>query len=975
MKKKLYAVACAVLAIDMKHSAEKLRYDIEFKFLEAGLHNNPKLLKEKLQAAIDEISASNLCERIIIGYGVCGKGTIGVQSRSIPLTIPKVHDCVALFLGGDAAYKREFKKYPGTYYLSAGLCEQTEASMAKRKQFTYCGDKKLEFSDLVEKHGKKAALQTFDFLNSWQKNYQRAVFIETGIKKSLKYEKLAKEMAGEYNWEYEKINGSSFLIDKMITADHSSSEILYVPPEHVIGFDAIQSTLSAGPVIDSESFKIQTHQLAGHKDVSAPDLKSEIDLKSKIDCKKKSASDYSSSTSVLLQSGLKEKPNQLHEPHDSYIKTGLGIDAGGTYTDAVIYDLEKNRTLFKSKSLTTKWDFTKGINSALKKLDAEKLLKVELVSLSTTLATNAIVENQGQKVGMILMPPLGLDIYKSIDHRPMAIIKGQLEINGRQIQNIDKNEVKQAAARMVKNNGVTAFAVSGYAGSVNPEHEIKVKKIIHDETGMSVSCGHELSDTLDFQTRAVTAMLNARIIPRLTCLLYDLEKVLKDKGINAPVVVVKGDGTLINSTMAKKRPVETILSGPAASVAGARHLTGIKDAIVVDMGGTTTDTAALSNNKVSLNEKGSNVGGHRTHVKALEIRTAGLGGDSLIEFKKGVFSIGPKRVAPMAWLGHIYPKAADAVNFLNQNMNRHTLTTEKMHILVKTGSAKKIELNSMEQKIISLLAQRPYSIDELVLKTNVLSSINLPLQRLEENFIVQRCGLTLTDILHITGRFVKWDRKTAEQYCEMFCFLSKKQLSELTQYLLDMGRDLLTMELLKRQLDDEVDPEAMNTCPVCRVLIDNLLAGGNPDYSVSINFKRPVIGIGAPVQYFLPRAVKPFGTRAVLPEDSDVANAIGAIVSKIVIKKQLRIIPGDQGGFSVEGVSGTHQFKEFEKADDFARKTLARMVKKMAQDSGTSSRKITFKTKDHIPKTVCGDPVFMERIIYAVLTGRPDKSL
>ncbi len=209
---------------------------------------------------------------------------------------------------------------------------------------------------------------------------------------------------------------------------------------------------------------------------------------------------------------------------------------------------------------------------------------------------------------MILMPPCGLDIYKNIDHRPMAVIKGKLEINGRQIEDIDPDEVRQAAAQMVKHNGVTAFAVSGYAGSINPEHEIKVKKIIHDETGLFVSCGHELSDTLDFQTRAVTAMLNARIIPRLTSLLYDLEQVLADKNIHAPVVVVKGDGTLMSSAMAKKRPVETILSGPAASVAGARHLTGIKNAIVVDMGGTTTDTAALSDNRVNLNEKGSNVG-------------------------------------------------------------------------------------------------------------------------------------------------------------------------------------------------------------------------------------------------------------------------------------------------------------------------------------------------------------------------------
>jgi len=388
------AIACAVLAIDMKHSAKKLGLDIEYKFLEAGLHNNPKLLKEKLQTAIDKISAKGLCERIIIGYGICGKGTIGVQSRNVPLTIPKVHDCVALFLGGDQAYKNEFKKFPGTYYLSAGWCEEKTEPMSQRKQWAYFGDKKLKFDDLVKKHGKNAAQQTFDFLNSWQKNYQRAAFIETGAKTSPRYEKFAQEMAREYNWKYHKIKGGQGLIEKMITASHSTSEILFVPPEHVIGFDAIQSTLSANPILDFE--------------IKVDNTSSRIEI----------------------------EDQKIHI--DSYIKTGLGIDAGGTYTDAVIYDLEKNKTLFKAKSLTTKWDFTIGINSALKKLDQEKLRGIELVSLSTTLATNAIVENEGQKVGMILMPPYGLGIDKNIPHHPKSVIKGQLEITGRQIIAIDR---------------------------------------------------------------------------------------------------------------------------------------------------------------------------------------------------------------------------------------------------------------------------------------------------------------------------------------------------------------------------------------------------------------------------------------------------------------------------------------------------------------------------------------------------------
>ncbi len=931
MKKKPFVIACAVLAIDMKHSAAELGLDIDYKFLEAGLHNNPPLLKEKLQAAIDEISASGLCSRIIIGYGVCGKGTIGVQSRNLPMTIPRVHDCIALFLGGDQAYKDQFKQYPGTYYLSAGWCEEKTEPMSQRKQWANYGDQKLNFTELVDQYGQDAAEHTFEFLNSWQKNYQRAAFIETGAKTSPRYEKFAREMAEEYQWTYDKIQGSQALIKQLITAHGSTPEILYVPPEHVISFDAVHSTLAAHPFLDQ-----------GQKTGIA---NSEVEIRG------------------------------TDTPVDATITIGLGIDAGGTYTDAVIYDLKNNITLFKSKSLTTKWDFTMGISRALKKLDQEKLFQVELVSLSTTLATNAIVENEGQTVGMILMPPPGLGIEKNIAHHPKAVVKGQLDITGSEVIGVDPDQVRQAAAQMVETHKVTAFAVSGYAGSINPEHELRVKEIIHEHTGCFVTCGHELSDALNFQTRAVTAMLNARIIPRLTGLLADLEKVMNALGITAPMVVVKGDGTLMSAAMARLRPVETILSGPAASVAGARHLTGIRDALVVDMGGTTTDTAALAGNQVSLSQQGSNVGGHRTHVQALEIRTTGLGGDSLIKFERGEFLIGPKRVAPIAWLGQMHPKTSAAVNFLKQNLKPHAASSRKMQILALTGSVKQLELTSLEEKIVSLLKQRPHSIEELVAKTGVLSDSGLPLQRLEENFILQRCGLTLTDLLHITGQFVKWDTRTAEAYAGMLAFLSQKTVPEMARHLLDMGTRMLTLELLKRRLDDEVDPEALHNCPVCKTLINTLMEKDNPHYSISINLKHPVIGIGAPIGYFLAQAVKPLGARAILPDDADVANAIGAVTSHVVIKKQLRIIPGDQGGFRVEGIAGTHQFKVFDDADAFARKELVQMVRERALAAGTSSRSVTLKTHDLLPVTAGGDAVFMGRTIYADLTGRPDMAV
>ena len=928
--RKPYVIACAVLALDIKAVAEKLDSDIGFKYLEGGLHERPHLLREKLQAAIDEISASGRCERIMVGYGVCGRGTIGIQARDIPLSIPKVHDCMALFLGGDRAYQRQFKKYPGTYYLSAGWYEEKTEPFSQQKKSVFLGDQKLSYDELVDKYGENAAKETYRFFSTWKQNYQRAAFIETGVKRSPRSENHAREMAHEYGWQYEKIPGDHALIEKLLGARETNDEILVVPPNHVIQFDSLESKLSAKPVWA----KKETRQ-------PEPEI------------------------TVLDDEGL-----QVDDA--AYLKIGLGIDAGGTYTDTVLYDFEQGRTICKSKALTTKWDFTVGIHEALANLDLPTLKQVEMVSLSTTLATNAIVEGEGQKVGMIIMPPYGRFDAEDIPYEPKAAITGQLEISGTEIAPLDVAQVKHIARRMVKEDEVKAFAVSGYAGAINPAHELTVKRIIREETGLFVTCGHELSDTLNFQTRAHTAMLNARIIPKLTKLLLDLEKVLVTLGIAAPVVVVKGDGTLMDAELARERPVETILSGPAASVAGARHLTGLKNALVVDMGGTTTDTAALTDGAVSICETGSNVGGHKTHVKALEIRTAGLGGDSLIQWEKGQFLIGPQRVAPIAWLGAEYAGTDKAIEYLNRRKDRFNASTRGMQILALTGSRDRLNLTPPEEKIIALLKDRPFSIQELCERTGVMLEWGLKIKRLEDNFVIQRCGLTLTDLLHVTGRFVQWDRRAAENFCRLFSHLTKMDIPQMAKHLLDMGIERLTLELLKRQLDEETDPEALDTCPICKTLIKNLFANGNDQYAVRIELKRPVVGIGAPIHFFLPKAAQTLGAEAVLPEDADVANAIGAVTSDVVVKRQAVIVPGQGGGFMIRGLVGARQFGKFDEADAFVRRELIRMVRDQARTAGTSSRVVELKTDDQIPTTADGCPIFIARTIQAKLKGRPD---
>lgn len=930
-KERIFVIACGVLALDIRRVAEEMNISVGTRFLPGGLHENPAKLRKEVQAAVDDISASADWDRIAVGYGVCGRGTVELRARGIPLAIPRVHDCISLFLGSNSAYKREFKRYPGTYYLSAGWYEEKTEPLRQKRPYVYMEDKRVYYDELVEQYGEAHARETFDFLSSWQRNYQRAAFIDTGAGGESKYAAHARAMAEKYDWKYEALKGDTGLLRRLLTARSTSDDILVVPPGHVTVFDTMEGGLKASPTANARDRAART--------------------RSRIE--------------IIEGSGARA---------GQYLKMGLGIDAGGTYTDAVIYDLASGRVLAKNKALTTKWDYTVGIEQALAGLDENLLAQAELVAVSTTLATNAIVEGDGQKVGLLIMPPYGLFDNNDIPYEPKAVIAGRLEITGNVIEALDKKALKETARAMISRQGVEAFAVSGFAGSINPEHELAVKRILQAETGCFVSCGHELSDLLNFRTRAETAVLNARIVPRLVKLLGDLKSVLASLGVAVPVVVVKGDGSLMSAEVAVERPVETILSGPAASVAGARFLTGRPDAIVVDMGGTTTDTAALADGQVQVVEQGSRVGGVQTHVRALEIRTAGLGGDSRIAFENGEFTIGPRRVAPMAWLGRHQPGVEKALAYVEKRMGFYAGNSKNVQFFALTGHDQHFEATEQEARLLSLLEQRPFALEELAEGIGVLHPGLVPLGRLVENHVIQCCGLTPTDLLHIKGAFSRWDTETARRTASFFARLAGRSLDDMVGQLLEDIAKRLALELVKKQLDEETLPDTMDGCDVCRVLMENMFNGGSRHYRIRFKLNRPVIGIGAPIGYFLPRAAKLLETEAILSEHADVANAIGAITSHIAVRRQVKIRPDQNGGFFIEGLAGAERFARFPEAETHAKEALCDMVRGLARDAGTSETAVQVETEDRTVSTASGDSIFLECILTALLVGQPDLS-
>ncbi|MGQ9501009.1 MAG: hydantoinase/oxoprolinase N-terminal domain-containing protein, partial [Anaerolineae bacterium] len=270
----------------------------------------------------------------------------------------------------------------------------------------------------------------------------------------------------------------------------------------------------------------------------------------------------------------------------------LGIDTGGTYTDAVLFD-DVDGVIASAKALTTKYDLTVGIREAVDRVLADVRLVplVRLVSLSTTLATNAVVEGQGAPICLLLIgyPPDALD-YEGLGQvmkgNPVIFIRGGHTVTGEEQAPLDLAAVRQAIEENAAR--VAAFAVSGYFAVRNPEHELKVRQLIREVTDLPVTCGHELSSNLNAPRRALTTALNARLIPFLRQLIIAVRTLLGEKGVRAPLMVVKGDGSLVEAQVALERPVETILSGPAASVVGARYLSGEHELVVVEMWGTST---------------------------------------------------------------------------------------------------------------------------------------------------------------------------------------------------------------------------------------------------------------------------------------------------------------------------------------------------------------------------------------------------
>jgi N-methylhydantoinase A/oxoprolinase/acetone carboxylase beta subunit len=246
----------------------------------------------------------------------------------------------------------------------------------------------------------------------------------------------------------------------------------------------------------------------------------------------------------------------------------LGVDTGGTYTDAVLLDEGETRVLAKAKALTTRPDLAGGVGAAIDAVLAEAGVApsdVAMVALSTTLATNALVEGQGGRVALLALGFDAADLERdglpdAMRGDPVLAVAGGHDHAGNEAAPLDLAALEAGLAGLP--DGLDGLAVAARFATRNPAHERAARDLARRLTGLPVTCSHELSSALGGPRRALTAVLNARLVGLIERLIRACEGHLAARGIRAPLMVVRGDGALMAAAVAHEKPIETILSAP-----------------------------------------------------------------------------------------------------------------------------------------------------------------------------------------------------------------------------------------------------------------------------------------------------------------------------------------------------------------------------------------------------------------------------
>ena len=445
-------------------------------------------------------------------------------------------------------------------------------------------------------------------------------------------------------------------------------------------------------------------------------------------------------------------------------------------------------------------------------------------------------------------------------------------------------------------------------------------------------------------------------------------------------MVVKGDGSLVRAEWAVRRPIETILSGPAASVVGAWHLAGQHDPSihsgrgvwVVDVGGTTTDIAVLHDGHPRINPEGAQVGEWRTMVEAVDVHTAGLGGDSHVHLNgEGELTVGPRRVVPLCLLASQSPEVVGELRRQTDTRQRENLSGQ--FVLIQRRAAG--SLSDLEQTLLGHLTAGPQSLIYLVSAMRYGSLVIRQIERLEARRLILRAGFTPTDALHVLGRFQRWDVEASRLGAELLASQMDLPTEEFCQRVVASVSQRAATALISKVLSDEAAlPDWERESSAAALLARALDRVSDSDLACQLTLRQPMVAVGAPVGAYLPATAQVLHTDLVIPDHAEVANAIGAVAGSVVQQLEVIIRPvdGDQR-FRLHLPDGVRDFPTLEEGVAYARQTVPPQLEALARQAGADQVEVqTGRVDQSVPvQAGWGQEIYLGTRLTFTAVGRP----
>lgn len=656
----------------------------------------------------------------------------------------------------------------------------------------------------------------------------------------------------------------------------------------------------------------------------------------------------------------------------------LGIDTGGTYTDAVlVVDGEGLDVIASAKAPTVHGDLGKGlagaIDAVLAQAGATSASEITLVSISTTLATNALVEGHGEPAALLSLGLSAADIQRAGLRDVVApdlhfAFDGGHDAYGNEQAALDLDAIAEIARAATAS--ASAFAVVGQFSVRNSAHEQQVAALVREATGLPVTVSHQLSSRLNGPRRALTAVLNAQLLGTIGRLHAAVETTLAARSIDATLMVVRGDGSLVAAPFAVERPIETVLSGPAASVIGALHLADISEGLVADVGGTTTDIAVVVDGRPAVAEDGAVVGGHRTMVEAVDMVTVGLGGDSEIRVDNrnhdGPIVIGPERAIPIGRLAVTMPHVH---NLLDDQLRSSTGFATHGRLVVSTAPAGIVLEDGREQVVLDRLRSGAMTENQAA-RTGLEQRA---LRRLCQRGLVRIATFTPTDASAVlSGADLEGiDRAASAKTAALMA-----RQPALGGHPITADGNHFARRVVERFVDRSANSllrAALASDDIATVGADELIAASLSGHagaaSVRVGLSSPVTAIGAPAETYYPAIADLAGTTAVVPSHAEVANAIGAVVGQVRIRRSVTVSQPSKGQFRVhDGDQPT--FGSVERARAAALSLLEAAVHAEAIAAGAATPELRHQWHEKVA-TVNDKPVFVEGQLTVEAFGRP----